>query len=337
MNGLGVGFSLSWLALALAALATSCALTKRDDISDLPFDCWQGTECRCTVQDPYGEPTPKDGIGVRACDEFFDCCLLDESRDATSLRRCICYETDASCEEEAAGSKRVVVPQCPPDAPVPPPALTCAEEGEECGREYLSEHELEGCCEGRPCLLDERTGKSVCRDGNREERALYGECTSTLEAGLDSDLSLATPTIETSQGTFTFDRVESVVSRLGYTGCVTQLDVTVAGAAEHCWLTVGARTVGPELTVERLEAELGGCAGFTGQDNSFHTFDGTPFDFTYDGLTCEASEGGKLCYTGAFTFHLDGVIRDVDYSLVFEQRALVLTGTICAKPAEGCL
>ncbi len=90
---------MSWIALALAAMATSCALTKRDDISDLPFDCWQGTECRCTVQDPYGQPTPKEGRWVRACEESFDCCLLDEARDATSLRRCICYETDASCEE----------------------------------------------------------------------------------------------------------------------------------------------------------------------------------------------------------------------------------------------
>lgn len=58
----------------------------------------------------------------------------------------------------------------------------------------------------------------MCRDGSRDEQALYGECAASLEADLESDVSLATPTLETSRGTFTFDRVESVFGTLGDDG-----------------------------------------------------------------------------------------------------------------------
>jgi hypothetical protein len=176
----------------------------------------------------------------------------------------------------------------------------------------------------------------VCRDGSRDEQALYGECAASLEAEIDDDLSLATPTIETSQGTFTFDRVESVFGTLGEDGCVRRLDVTVAGAAEHCWLTLGAQGLGRGLTVDLFDAEFGGCAGFTGTNNAFSE-PGTPFRLTYEGLTCESVASGRACFTGAFTFGLDGtLVVDDGYDLALEDQALVLTGTICGQPFGSC-
>ncbi len=202
----------------------------------------------------------------------------------------------------------------------------------------MSEHELEGCCDGRLCLLEERTGKRVCRDGSRDERALYGECTSTLEAGLDSDLSLATPTIETSQGTFTFDRVESAVGTLGEGGCLTRLDVTVAGPGEYCWMSLGVMPDGSRLTVDRFETGGRRVPRLHGPGQLLPRSRRHSVRPHVRGLTCEESASGKGCYTGAFTFHLDGAIQDDEYSMVFEQQTLVLTGTICGQPfGNGCL
>lgn len=216
------------------------------------------------------------------------------------------------------------------------PAVLCAAENQDCRREALIANDLESCCEGLTCLSNADGGRT-CRTGETFEFAPILECTAALEQG-SKGLRVASASLETSVGSFEFDRLDKVRFTFGERDCLSELLVTLA-AGDDCSLTLTATANEGRFVVDRFSAAFGGCAGYTGRDpdGRFEITGETPFALYVEGVICDGSVTSELpCFGGDFGFSLSGEVQGSE-TLSFEDQWVMLTGSVCnPRFSEEC-
>ena len=313
-------------------LVASCESDGDDRLANADWICSEDSACSCEAVKP-GVEIASSRPGVVSCAKY-GCCLLTEHETDFSFASCECFNTDASCEAEAATRRDVsVVERCPPGSALPP----CAAAGENCRPEYLRQNDLAGCCEGLLCRPNE-AGVPTCQPGSADEVALATECDSVARSTSLNELEVLTPSIRTSVGELEVGEVRFAFPGVGPGGCLNDLQITIGELG--CSFEFALELSGGALTPSNFIASIRDCPGFVGETNQEYLSPGLspddplPFSFTFEGISCDAQLiFESYCVAGSFDFHLGGTIRGV----TFEDQHFVVRGVMCgADPSGAC-
>ena len=292
--------------------------------------CSEGSTCSCDAVKPGVEVGSSNPVVSCAT---YGCCLLTERETELSFASCECFNTDVSCEAEAATRRDVsVVERCPPGSALPP----CAAAGENCRPEYLGQNDLAGRCAGLLCRPNE-AGVPTCQPGTAEELALATECDSVARSTTGrNELEVLTPSLRTSVGELDVGEVLFAFAGTGPGGCLNDLQITFGDFG--CSFELAVELSGGALTPSSFLAHIPDCPGFVGETNQDYLSpdlspgDPLPFSFSFEGIACDANlVFESYCVAGNFDFHFGGTLRGV----TFEDQHLVVRGVMCGLDPSG--
>lgn len=293
-----------------------------------------GSACSCRAL-----PRSRMAAGSDEVDQCgdYDCCVFSDEATEDAEATCSCFSTDATCEQEVAtrpGSE--VVATCPPGAQQP--EIACAAEGENCRSDYLSQNDLDGCCDGTLCRPD-GNGVPVCQTASAEDLALHDRCEAWVDSrGTNFDLydsSIEPMALSTSHGLLPLDEVGLSMFGTGPGGCLNEFTLRLGDGV--CGLDLTGEVVDGSLTVTDASGSLLGCPDYTGSSTEA-SFDSAPpmvSDFSFEGLSCDAGlVFESYCIAGAFIFTLGGAAG----ALTFEPQTLTVEVVTCqtGDPAGAC-
>lgn len=276
----------AWTLLGLGwAIVAACSSSGSKGPGSAPRNwvCTEATDlsdCSCDVIAPgssFGSSRPE----VSRC-AGYACCLLTDDANAPMDARCEC-STSASCAAEAASRPgTTVVPECPPKAEQAP--VQCAAVGVNCTAGYLRAQELESCCDGLICRLND-SGVRTCESATPDEIALARQCKG---APANSVIEALDP-LTTSNGTMQLDGVRIQIAASGPNGCLTSFEISSSTCTLHAQVS---STLGTFAVSGTCGLALGGSLTGTA---------------TFEGVSCD---GGLIfesyCYAGTVALTLGG-------------------------------
>lgn len=317
-------------AASLLALVVSCS-SRGEEVSR-QWVCFEGSTCTCAVVRP-GWIVEFENEEVPYCAAGSSCCLLTERGTDAISAECVCFDTEASCDAEAASRRNTTaVSECPPPGAVERVSPACAAIGENCRGSYLEQNELSGCCPGTICRPNDEQ-VPVCAVATEEEIQRAAECRQAAR-GTDS-LELLTPTLRTDAGDITLSGVGLVDARTGPSGCLNALLLFLGDIGSGCALEFRVELVGGTLMTTAVSGEISNCPGYIADPTEFlsgYVGGEASLAFSFEGLACEAGQSAETyCLSGKYDFQLAGTFGTV----TFEDQRVGVSGATCAHAGDA--